>query len=225
MSKKVFIVVVALLFSIATTFAQSNLHVQQFATSTEGNHQSTTKLMYEGTKLTDNSVTYALFSGDFSDKSDNNLYYAQIFHEQKFWDAPVYIHTEFRTYNFYQNVVYLGGAFTFATEHGMIAIEPLVRNDFFGRPYTKTWKWDRTGGQLSLVSGHDWGFMNLNTFTDIYNTGGTIDMNWYTEVWLYFPVTQNLQLGSITSFSSSYPDEFTGRTNILTFFLGLKINF
>ena len=225
MSKKIFIVVVALLFSIATTFAQSNLHIQQFATSTEGNHQSTTKLMYEGTKLTDNSVTYALFSGDFSDKSDNNFYYAQIFHEQKFWDAPVYIHTEFRTYNFYQNVVYLGGAFTFVTEHGMVAIEPLVRHDSFGRPYTKTWKWDRTGGQLSLVSGHDWGFMNLNTFTDIYNTGGTIDMNWYTEVWLYFPVTQNLQLGSITSFSSSYPDEFTSRTNILTFFLGLKINF
>lgn len=224
MSKKIFIVVVALLFSIATTFAQSNLHIQQFATSTEGNHQSTTKLMYEGTKVTDNSVTYALFSGDFSDKSDNNFYYAQIFHEQKFWDAPVYIHTEFRTYNFYQNVVYLGGAFTFGTEHGMIAIEPLVRNDSFG-PYTKTWKWDKTGGQLSLVSGHDWGFMNLNTFTDIYNTGGTIDMNWYTEVWLYFPVTQNLQLGSITSFSSSYPDEFIGRTNILTFFLGLKINF
>lgn len=225
MSKKIFIVVVALLFSIATTFAQSNLHIQQFATSTEGNHQSTTKLMYEGTKVTDNSVTYALFSGDFSDKSDNNFYYAQIFHEQKFWDAPVYIHTEFRTYNFYQNVVYLGGAFTFGTEHGMIAIEPLVRNDSFGRPYTKTWKWDKTGGQLSLVSGHDWGFMNLNTFTDIYNTGGTIDMNWYTEVWLYFPVTQNLQLGSITSFSSIYPDEFTSRTNILTFFLGLKINF
>lgn len=224
MSKKIFTAAVALLFSIATTFAQSNLHIQQFATSTEGNHQSTTKLMYEGTKVTDNSVTYALFSGDFSDKSDNNFYYAQIFHEQKFWDAPVYIHTEFRTYNFYQNVVYLGGAFTFATEHGMIAIEPLVRNDSFG-PYTKTWKWDRTGGQLSLVSGHDWGFMNLNTFTDIYNTGGTMDMNWYTEVWLYFPVTQNLQLGSITSFSSSYPDEFTGRTNILTFFLGLKINF
>lgn len=224
MSKKIFTAAVALLFSIATTFAQSNLHIQQFATSTEGNHQSTTKLMYEGTKVTDNSVTYALFSGDFSDKSDNNFYYAQIFHEQKFWDAPVYIHTEFRTYNFYQNVVYLGGAFTLATEHGMIAIEPLVRNDSFG-PYTKTWEWDRTGGQLSLVSGHDWGFMNLNTFTDIYNTGGTIDMNWYTEVWLYFPVTQNLQLGSITSFSSSYPDEFTSRTNILTFFLGLKINF
>ena len=225
MSKKIFTAAVALLFSIVTTFAQSNLHIQQFATSTEGNHQSTTKLMYEGTKLTDNSVTYALFSGDFSDKSDNNFYYAQIFHEQKFWDAPVYIHTEFRTYNFYQNVVYLGGAFTVGTEHGMIAIEPLVRKRFFWCPYTKTWKWDRTGGQLSLVSGHDWGFMNLNTFTDIYNTGGTIDMNWYTEVWLYFPVTQNLQLGSITSFSSSYPDEFTSRTNILTFFLGLKINF
>ena len=135
MSKKIFIVVVALLFSIATTFAQSNLHIQQFATSTEGNHQSTTKLMYEGTKVTDNSVTYALFSGDFSDKSDNNLYYAQIFHEQKFWDAPVYIHTEFRTYNFYQNVVYLGGAFTFGSERGMIAIERLVRYDSFG-PYT-----------------------------------------------------------------------------------------
>lgn len=220
MSKKIFIAAVALLFSIATTFAQSNLHIQQFATSTEGNHQSTTKLMYEGTKLTDNSVTYAFFSGDFSDKSDNNLYYAQIFHEQKFWDAPVYIHTGFSTYNFYQNVVYLGGAFTFGTEHGMIAIEPLVRSS-----YTKTWKWDRIGGQLSLVSGHDWGFMNLDTITDIYNTGGTMYMNWYTEVWLYFPVTQNLQLGSITSFSSSYPDEFTGRTNILTFFLGFKINF
>lgn len=221
MSKKIFTAAVALLFSIATTFAQSNLHIQQFATSTEGNHQSTTKLMYEGTKVTDNSVTYALFSGDFSDKSDNNFYYAQIFHEQKFWDAPVYIHTEFRTYNFYQNVVYLGGAFTFGTEHGMIAIEPLVRNDSFG-PYTKTWKWDRTGGQLSLVSGHDWGFMNLNTFTDIYNTPGTNDANWYSEIWCYMPVTKNIQLGAITQlmYGSDYSWNF-----ICNVFLGLKINF
>ena len=221
MSKKIFMVVVALLFSIVTTFAQSNLHIQQFATSTEGNHQSTTKLMYEGTKLTDNSVTYALFSGDFSDKSNNNFYYAQIFHEQKFWDAPVYIHTEFRTYNFYQNVVYLGGAFTFGTEHGMIAIEPLVRNDSFG-PYTKPWKWDRTGVQVSLVSGHYWGFMNLNTFTDIYNTLGTNDANWYSEIWCYMPVTKNIQLGTITQlmYGSDYSWNF-----ICNVFLGLKINF
>ena len=221
MSKKIFTAAAALLFSIAATFAQSNLYIQQFVTSTEGNHQSTTKLMYEGTKVTDNSVTYALFSGDFSDKSDNNFYYAQIFHEQKFWDAPVYIHTEFRTYNFYQNVVYLGGAFTFGTEHGMTAMELLVRNDSFG-PYTKTWKCDRTGVQVSLVSGYDWGFMNLTTFMDTYNTIDTGGMNCYTEVWLYFPVTQNLQLGTITQlmYGSDYSWNF-----ICNVFLGLKINF
>lgn len=223
MSKKIFTAAVALLFSIATVFAQSNLHIQQFAASTEGYHQATTKVMFEGTKASDNAVTYALLSGDFAD-SGYNYFYTQLFHEHKFWDAPIYIHAEFRTYNFEQNVVYLGGAFTFETEHGMIAIEPLVRNDSFG-PYTNTWRWNRTGGQLSVVSGHDWGFVNLNTFTDIYNTGNSADMNWYTEIWLYFPITQNLQLGTITSFSSNYPSEFVGRTNTLNIFLGLKVNF
>ena len=221
MSKKIFTAVVALLFSIATVFAQSNLHIQQFAASTNGYHQATTKLMYEGTKASENAVTYALFSGDFSDSFDSNFYYAQIFHEQKFWDAPVYIHAEFRTYNFYQNVVYLGGAYVFGTKHGMIAVEPLVRNDSFG-PWTNTWKWNRTGGQLSVVSGHDWGCVNLNTFTDIYNTPGTNDANWYSEIWCYVPVTKSIQLGTITQvmYGCDYNWDF-----ICNVFLGLKVNF
>lgn len=212
-----------------SSFAQSNLHIQQFVANVS-NHESptfqktSTKLMYEGSHVSDNAVTYALFSGDFADNSVDNFYYMQVFQEFKFWNEPIFIHVEARTYNFYQNILYVGGAYTLGTKHGMIAIEPLVRNDSFG-PWTGSWDWKRTGGQLSIVTGHDWGFVNLNTFTDIYNTPGTSKPNLYTEFWLYFPVTEHLQLGTITSFATEYSELGDFRLNNLNINLGLKVNF
>ena len=88
----------------------------------------------------------------------------------------------------------------------MIAVEPLLRNG--------------NSAQLSLVSGHDWGWCNLNTFTDIWSAGlnGSV-AGCYSEAWLYFPITDWLQLGGISCFSW----DFALKPQI-TVFLGAKFN-
>ena len=196
----------------ASTFV--NLHFQQKADKTAQTH-----IMVDISKAGENSFSYALLSDDIS--AEGNFAFIQLFHEHKFWEAPLFLHAEYRSYGLDSHCLYLGAAYDFFTPHGMIAIEPLLRNgSFFAGNHLPVLSADGTSAQLSIITGHDWGWCNLNSFTDIWTAprDGS-GAGWYSEAWLYFPVNGWLQLGSISCLSW----DFAAKPKI-TVFLGVKFN-
>lgn len=218
--KKIFTVLVAILLSVGALHAQTNLHLVQ---KVPFKGATATKVMVESTALGDNFVNYALLSGDFyrHDQQATGFFYTQLFREQKFWKKPIFMHAEFRTYNFNYNILYLGGAYDIFTKHGMIAIEPLYRNNALNLyNKKKAWDWKGSSAQLSVVTGHDWGWCNMNSFTDIWTDNGRKDgAGWYSEIWYYVPVTKHLQLGTISSFTKEEHSKFDYSVS-----LGFKVN-
>ena len=206
----------ALLLSLVPARGQANLHILQKIGGSAQTH-----IMVDLSKAGENSFSYALLSDDLS--SEGSFAYIQLFHEQKFWDSPLFLHAEWRSYGLDSHCLYLGAAYSydFFTPHGMIAVEPLLRNNsFFEGNHFPALKSDGFSAQLSIITGHDWGWCNLNSFTDIWTAprDGS-GAGWYSEAWLYFPVTDWLQLGGIGCFSS----DFAAFTQ-LSVFLGVKFN-
>lgn len=174
---------------------QISLHAGQRAAGSSGSTE--TFLMFEGCYSTCNSVTYALFQDTVG---RSNFAYIQLFEEFRFWKVPLYIHAEYRTYNWNYNVVYLGLSCQIGTRHGMIALEPLYRNSSMDIYNGKYWQWKGSAFQFSVVTEHDWRIFNLNTFTDLWTATDLGDARgWYSELWGYFPITKSgrFQLGFI----------------------------
>ena len=219
---------VALLLPVVLAGGQTNLHIlQKFYCTPSGssnglkecvNHPQT-HIMVDISKAGENSFSYALLSDDISDQGC--FAYIQLFHEHKFWDAPLFIHAEYRSYGLDSHCLYLGAAYSFPTPHGMIAIEPLFRNNsLFAGNRLPVLSADGSSAQLSIITGHDWGWCNLNSFTDIWtaprNGSGA---GWYSEAWLYFPLGGRLQLGSVSCLGW----DFASKPQ-LSVFLGFKFN-
>ena len=219
---------VALLLPVVLAGGQTNLHIlQKFYCTPSGssnglkecvNHPQT-HIMVDISKAGENSFSYALLSDDISDQG--YFAYIQLFHEHKFWDAPLFIHAEYRSYGLESHCLYLGAAYSFPTPHGMIAIEPLFRNNsLFAGNRLPVLSADGSSAQLSIITGHDWGWCNLNSFTDIWtaprNGSGA---GWYSEAWLYFPLGGRLQLGSVSCLGW----DFASKPQ-LSVFLGFKFN-
>ena len=219
---------VALLLPVVLAGGQTNLHIlQKFYCTPSGssnglkecvNHPQT-HIMVDISKAGENSFSYALLSDDISDQG--YFAYIQLFHEHKFWDAPLFIHAEYRSYGLDSHCLYLGAAYSFPTPHGMIAIEPLFRNNsLFAGNRLPVLSADGSSAQLSIITGHDWGWCNLNSFTDIWtaprNGSGA---GLYSEAWLYFPLGGRLQLGSVSCLGW----DFASKPQ-LSVFLGFKFN-
>ena len=219
---------VALLLPVVLAGGQTNLHIlQKFYCTPSGssnglkecvNHPQT-HIMVDISKAGESSFSDALLSDDISDQG--YFAYIQLFHEHKFWDAPLFIHAEYRSYGLDSHCLYLGAAYSFPTPHGMIAIEPLFRNNsLFAGNRLPVLSADGSSAQLSIITGHDWGWCNLNSFTDIWtaprNGSGA---GWYSEAWLYFPLGGRLQLGSVSCLGW----DFASKPQ-LSVFLGFKFN-
>ena len=191
-----------------------NLHLLQRAGSPVQTH-----IMVDISRAGENSFSYALLSDDIS--PSGNFAYIQLFHEHKFWQAPLFLHAEYRSYGLDSHCLYLGAAYDFFTPHGMIAVEPLLRNDsLFAGNSLPVLRADSFSAQLSIITGHDWGWCNLNSFTDIWSaarSGSSAGL--YSEAWLYFPLNSRLQLGGISCLSW----DFASKPQ-LTVFLGIKFN-
>lgn len=215
--KKTFLLVVAVLATFVSQ-AQVSLHVNQSIPIQEST-STATKVMFEGTFMTEKLLGYALISGDFYE--GGNFTFMQIFGEYKLSSKiPLSSHVEFRSYDFDVNHVYLGLAYTFNTPSGYIAVEPLYRNDSLNLYGGKGWNWKDSRFQLSVVTGHDWKWMNLTSFSDFWtknSLGGSAGL--YSEAWIYFPVYKRLQAGAIVSLSVD------SEATVFNLFPGLKIVF
>ncbi|MBR5298687.1 MAG: hypothetical protein IKU36_00390 [Bacteroidales bacterium] len=148
------------------------------------------KITTETTSIGNNHVGYAYveltgFKGGGSEA------YGQFFWEQKFWDKPIFIHTEYRGVaadSFYESTAFAGAAYCIYSKHGYLALEPLAM-----------WK-QRLGfgGQFSVVGGWEWEHFIIEHYTDIWKThkmNTTLDI--YSQTRLFVKVYKRLSAGVI----------------------------
>ena len=117
--------------------------------------------------------------------------YGQFFWEQKFWDRPIFIHTEYRgvaAESFYESTAYLGGAYCIYSKYGYLALEPLAM-----------WKQcSGFGAQFSIVGGWEWKHFIIENYTDIWKThkmNTAIDL--YSQTRFFVKVYKRLSAGVI----------------------------
>lgn len=112
--------------------------------------------------------------------------YVQLFREQKFWEVPIYIHAEFRTFiaeQFLTNNVYMiGAAFgVIAKENGYLTLEALYRYD------------DRNNWQFTTVGGFDYGELSFSHYADFY---GVDKLYMFSENKLFFQFSKHFKIGT-----------------------------
>jgi hypothetical protein len=111
--------------------------------------------------------------------------YVQLFREQKFWEAPVYIHAEFRTFiaeQFLTNNVYMiGAAFgVIAKENGYLTLEALYRYD------------DRNNWQFTTVGGFFYKDLSFSHYADFY---GVDRLYMFSENKLFYQLSNHFKVG------------------------------
>ena len=117
--------------------------------------------------------------------------YGQFFWEQKFWEQPIFIHTEYRGLagnSFYESTAYVGAAYCIYSKHGYLALEPLAM-----------WK-QRSGfgAQFSIVGGWEWKHFIIEHYTDLWKTHKMhtpIDI--YSQTRLFVKIYKRLSAGVI----------------------------
>ncbi len=240
--KRVILTSLALLLATGAAFAQqngfsANVHIFQNVLNSNSNAAQST-VMFEGGFGTQNSFTYALLDGIKTGDTPSSTY-MQLFHEQKFWEAPIFLHLEYRNVGSNEESIYLGAAFNFFTKHGMIAVEPLLKNSSVNFYKPGFFDPEQSALQLSFVTGFDWGKVNFNSFSDFwspslnYRAGDGCNFNavdgesWgiHSEGWLYYRLFDHLQVGTI--FALGYNDYGTRATGLgfgYSVSFGIKIN-
>ena len=91
------------------------------------------KIVAETELHDDNSMSF-LYTELVVDNNKAASTYVQLFREQKFWETPIYIHIEFRSFiaeQFLTNNVYMLGAAwnVLSKENGYITLEAMYRYD------------------------------------------------------------------------------------------------
>lgn len=150
----------------------------------------------------------------FSD-SVSKWAYLQLIWEQKFWNTPLYLHTEVRSY-FSDNIasshqLFAGLAYSLPLKNGAIIFEPLYRYNNF----------DGHGAQLSILGSYEWKHFNLNHFTDIYNGHKMIyPLTIYNECRAFYKISKRFEIGLIGIASYS----FQRNTESLSASVAIKVN-
>lgn len=80
------------------------------------------RVFLEKTRVMDNSVTFAYLEAGY--KAGSML---KLFHEQKFWKAPVYIHAEYQSTFNGSHTAIVGGSWSLGLPNGFISLCPLYR--------------------------------------------------------------------------------------------------
>lgn len=141
--------------------------------------------------------------------------YFQLIWEQKFWDTPLFLHAEIRSF-FSDNIasshqLFAGLAYSLPLKNGAIILEPLYRYNNF----------DGHGAQFSIVGSYDWEHFNLNHFTDIYKGHKMINpLTIYNECRAFYKINRRFELGLIGIASYS----FQRNTESLSASLAIKVN-
>lgn len=126
--------------------------------------------------------------------------YLQILREQKWWNAPILIHAEFRSYINYNekinNVYLIGTTFEIVdTKAGFIDIQTLYRYD------------GKNNYQLTLLSEWNYKRFKYTMYADFY---GTDKLYMLSENRFFFQICKNIRIGANIELSNKTvnPDGF-----------------
>lgn len=173
-----------------------------------------TKAITETARSAQNHTTYAYMEGAWSMRAKyGDTFYTQLFHEQKFWERPLFLHVEFRGFlsdNQFSDVWYAGGAYCIYSSSGFIAFEPLYR-------------WGRTEGngyQFSVVGGWEWNRFELAQFTDLWGCSSNNQRpdNLYSETRAYYKISSRVRAGIVGMVTHYHECDWEA-----TAFLGIKV--
>lgn len=138
------------------------------------------------TELHDNNSMSFLYTELVIEDNKAASTYVQLFREQKFWEAPVYIHAEFRTFiaeQFLTNNVYMLGAAwgVLAKENGYVTLEAMYRYD------------DRNDWQFTTVGGFDYGRLSFSHYADFY---GVDKLYVFSENKIFYQLSKHVKVGT-----------------------------
>ena len=144
----------------------------------------------ETTSIDKNYVGYA-YAELASFKDGGSEAYGQFLWEQKFWEHPIFIHTEYRGFvgnSFYESTAYIGAAYCIYSKYGYLTLEPLAM-----------WK-ERLGygGQFSVVGGWEWKHFIIEHYTDLWKTHKMdTALEIYSQTRLFVKVYNRLSAGVV----------------------------
>lgn len=138
------------------------------------------RIFIEKTAVTKNSVSFAYLEGSYGSGA-----MAKLFHEQKFWEVPAYIHTEYQTTFNGSHTAILGGAYSFPLSNGFISLCPLYRYDF---------GINRHAVQLSNCYFAAWKWCELYGYNHVWYNGG---INFFGEERFHINITKAFKIGAI----------------------------
>ena len=102
------------------------------------------RIFLEKTKVTENATTFAYLEGNFGGGA-----MVKVFHEQKWWKMPAYIHAEYQSTFNGSHTAIVGGTWSFGLPNGFISLSSLYRYDYginahavqLSNAYLAAWKW------------------------------------------------------------------------------------
>jgi hypothetical protein len=186
-----YIIIAALALASLSAYGQT----VEFVTGTSQ------RVFIEKTAAAENYTTFAYLEATY-----NGGAMLKVFHEQKFWKAPLFIHGEYQT-TFDNNHVALAGlTWSFGLPNGFISFTPQYRYDFganlhgaqFSNAYLAAWKWVELYGY-----NHYW-----------YNGSHCF----FGEERIHFRITDHFKIGGLFDLT------YFGRFDI-TPYLGLRFDF
>ena len=138
------------------------------------------------TELHDENSMSFLYTELVLDGDKNTSSYVQLFREQKFWEAPIYIHAEFRTFIAEQfltdNIYMLGAAWgLMAKENSYITLEALYRYD------------GQNNWQFTTVGGFNYKRLSFAHYADFY---GIDDLYMFSENKLFYQISKHFKIGA-----------------------------
>lgn len=104
----------------------------------------TQRVFIEKTASAENHTTFAYLEATY-----NGGAMLKVFHEQKFWETPLFLHGEYQTTFDGNHVALAGLTWSFGLPNGFISFTPQYRYDFganlhgaqFSNAYLAAWKW------------------------------------------------------------------------------------
>lgn len=138
------------------------------------------------TELHDENSMSFLYTEVTLDNGKSTSSYVQLFREQKFWETPIYIHAEFRTFLAEQfltdNIYMLGAAWgVMANDNSYITLEALYRYD------------GQNNWQFTTVGGFNYKRLSFAHYADFYGVG---KIYIFSENKLFYQIAKHLKIGT-----------------------------
>lgn len=141
---------------------------------------STQRVFVEKTAVTPNTTTFAYLEATYGGGA-----MLKLFHEQKFWDTPLFLHGEYQTTFDGNHTAIAGPSYTFGIPTGFLSLGAFYRYDFLSRLH---------GAQASFCYLSAWKWVELYGYNHFWYNGSPC---FFGEERLHIRITDHFKVGAI----------------------------